>query len=480
MCISLLLFAASYAIFPFVPKRAQVPNAGPTLHNGRDTIFQISRINASDISELSEPLRQTTIGTLNSVLQANSSDYSSSFRLDLTFIASCVAYALVSWSGMCARGIIDSIIFAVALAAHMAGSRLYGFAHATGALSSMVFSILYGCILNRWQTAGKQTGSRQLSGNESGLVSRSEMVSVWNNSRMGAVENSVTNIVTETNSNYMLRFSIVIAIGCALLLLNVLSVSFYRTAPRKKQKSVLRDVWNATRNAHVYSIFVVIFVTGLFSHAYDGLFYWYIQDLGGSVFFVGLILALRNVAEIVGNLVGPVIVARTGPQPAFLYVFAAHVLRFASLAALPYTAHIHVSLGPLGPMRPAYWTLPIETLQAITFSLDRLLYSSVLSAHSPASSISSLVAFGQSVQLGLGYGLIGLSQGVAYSTIGPQAFYALLTIVALSAGVLYAVFQFCVLRCLARPQKKRDTELVAMENGTDELKAFVVATTYRT
>ena len=174
------------------------------------------------------------------------------------------------------------------------------------------------------------------------------------------------------------------------------------------------------------------------------------------MFLVGLIMALRKGFDIVGSLVGPVIIAQIGPQPTFLLVFAAHVLHFALLATLPYTAHIQLSLGPLGPVRPAYWALPLESLHAITLSLDRLLYSSELSAHSPASSISSLVAFGQSVQFGLGAGLVELIQGVTYSMIGPQAFYALLSAVALSAGVLYALFQYCVL--CSRSQEQRNKE----------------------
>lgn len=470
ICAGLLLFAVSLASFAVVPPRARVQNAEPAVQSA--ATLQISKLNTSDISttvpvsrisESSGSLPPITVetGVVNGVTLSQSPQSSviqskslSGSGLDSTLITTSVVYAAVIFSATSARGIIDSIVFAVALAAHVTGRRVCGLAQAAGALSAMVASIFYGFVLDRWQSTSDSTAARpqQLSSNGSVLVNVNVTVPVWNNRKNEAQSES------ETNSNYMCRFSIVIACGCVALLLNILSVCFYRTAPRKKQTSVLRDVWSAILSSRISSILLVIFVTGFLSSSYEGLFYWYIQDLGGSTFFVGLILALRKGADIVGSLIGPVIITRIGSKPAFLLVFAVHVLRLASLAALPYTAHIHLSLGPLGLVRPAYWALPLESLHAITFSLDRVLYSSELSAHSPASSISSLVAFGQSMQLGLGAGLLGLSQGTAYSTIGPQAFYALLSTVALSAGVLYAIFQYCVLRRWAHQQRSRETE----------------------
>ena len=470
ICASLLLFAVSLASFAVVPPRVRVQNAESTVQSSATP--QISKLNASNISITPSPINESSESSSamkisvvskmtqqpnppNSVHQSISVPTSST-GLDLTLITSSFAYAAVLWSVMCTRGIFEALVFAVSLAAHVAGRRLYGWVQAAGALSAVVFSILYGCVLDRWQISTAAAGSQKLSGNESVPVNRSVMVPVRNYSEREAMEISVKKSDSEITSNYMLRFSIVIACGCVAFLLTALSVSFYRIAPRKVQKSVLRDVWNAIRNIQVVSIFLVIFVTGFLLNSHEGLFYWYIQDLGGSMFLVGLILALRKGVDIVGSLVGPIIVAQIGPQPAFLLVFAVHVLHFALLTTLPYTAHIQLSLGPLGPVRPAYWALPLESLHAITISLDRLLYSSELSAHSPASSISSLVAFGQSVQFGLGAGLVGLIQGVTYSTIGPQAFYALLSAVALSAGVLYALFQYCVLRSRSQEQRNRE------------------------
>lgn len=453
-CVGLLLFAAAYASFTIVPERSQVHKARSIEQS--DLMFRNSILNTRDISSSRPPLNGISQATsdmnvtsrvahetsrliISSTPKSNSSP--TSFGLDLTFVSSCVAYASVNWAGMCARGIIDSIVFAVALAAQVSGRRLYGWANAVGALSAMVSSILYGSVLDLKQNKNTPDRWKSPSANGSELFNENWMAPQKNNSGM----EKFMKAYSASTSDYAFRFSFVIACGCVALLLNILSVSFYRTAPRNRQKSVLKDVWNAIRNTHVASIFFVIFMTGFLTHSYDVLYFWYIQDLGGSTFFVGLILALRRVAEIAGNLLGPVVFARIGPKRSFLLVFTAHVLRFATLAMLPYTAHIHISLGPIGPARPAYWMLPVETLHAITFSFDRLVYSSELSAHSPASSISSLVAIGQSVQLGLGAGLIGLCQGVAYSTIGPQAFYAFLTAVALTSGVLYAFSQYCLL-----------------------------------
>lgn len=466
-CASLLLFAAAYASFTIVPQRTPEP-AVPS-----GATYAAAIINAPNNSQIRANLVNgappTPTPTPNATLKSNS------LRFDLTFVASGVAYSAVVWSGLCARCIIDSIVFAVALAAHIAGRRLYGWAHAIGALSAMVFSILLGSFLERTQSTSASELSNRLSSNDSGIAhaNGSGMAFVSHSTGSGMKEMPVEQrsglVMT---SDYMFRFDIVVACGCVALLLNILSVSFYRTAPRRKQKGVLKDIWNAIRNAHVASIFVVIFITGFLSHSNDGLYYWYIQDLGGSTFFVGLILGLRRLVEIVGNLVGPSIVARIGSKPAFLIVFAAYVIRFTGLALLPYTAHIHVSLGPLGPARPAYWVLPFELLHAVTFSFDRLVYSSELSAHSPASSISSLVAIGQACQLGLGFGLVALCQGAAYSTIGPQAFYALLIGVALISGVLYALFQYCFLSCWTRHQKRKEAENVQIARDGEELKTF--------
>ena len=256
ICASLLLFAVSLASFAVVPPRVRVQNAESTVQSSATA--QISKLNASCISITSSPINESfesspamKISVVSKVTQQpnppNSVRQSISVStsrtgLDLTLIKSSFAYAAVLWSVMCTRGIFESLAFAVALAAHVTGRRLYGWAQAAGALSAVVSSILYGCVLDRWQTSTAAAVSQKLSGNKSWPVNKSVIISVRNYNVMEAMEISVKKSDSEITSNFMLRFSIVIACGCVALLLTALSVGFYRIAPRKKQKSVLRDV----------------------------------------------------------------------------------------------------------------------------------------------------------------------------------------------------------------------------------------------